>query len=1036
MKLTPDKLSPRNAAISGIMFGLLLNLFFAPAYGQYFGRNKVQYEKFDYQILKTEHFDLYFYPEESAAVRVAAQMAERWYKRYSRLLNHELRGRQPLVMYASHPQFEQTTVLPEVMSEGTGGVTESAKRRIILPFGGTLADTDHVIGHELVHAFQYDIAAAAGPRYGNSQNGGGIERAPLWFIEGLAEYLSIGPVDSLTAMWMRDMIRKKKLPTIKDLRDPYKYFPYRYGQALWAYIGGRYGDLTVAKLMRDVCRGIDYEVALEKTLNVKLDQLSKDWQEALKKDYTPVLESTQVPAKLGRIVERGTETDPYNVAPVVSPDGKSFIFISSHDLFAIEMFMGDTKTGKITKKLTKTAVDSHFQSIQFINSAGSWNADGSRFVFGAVTEGKPELAFLDAEGRRIVDEIKFPTLGEILNPTFSPDGKKIAFSALAGGYTDIYIYDVEAKKLENMTDDPFGDIHPAWSPDGRWIVFVTERFSSQLATNGMLIGNYDLALLDPATGDIKKLDVLPGAKKINPQWAPDSKSIYFVSDRNGISNIYRASLDSRAVSMVTNLYTGVSGISNLSPSISVAAKTNDLYYSAYDEGGFSIYALEPKELLVGTPVSDEPEAGLPAVLPPKDRQGSEILGLIKNSGYGLPDSSKFSTAPYKPKLSLDYVMPPTVGVGYDPYYGAYGGGGLAAYWSDMMGWHNLMVMANVSSRLMDSQAMVAYQNSKSRFNWGAVLQRMPLVYGDYAESFDGSNIVEQEILYRQIYYQAGVFGSYPFSTFSRVELSTGYNYIQFNNVIYTSVYDYYTGQALVVDSRTDLPSPPGIQMGYVGAALVYDSSIFGATAPIIGQSYRLEVSPSFGTLNYYSVTADFRKYIVPVKPFTLAFRVMHYGRYGSGADDSRLYPMYLGYDMLVRGYDYESFTADEATNGTFNIDRLFGTKIAVANVELRFPLFGLLGLGKGYYGIFPLDFVAFYDAGLAWGRSLYSDNKPWFVSGGNPDWKPLTSAGVGVRVNLFGYIVLGVNYVKPFQRLDANGKAVPAYFQFSFYPGF
>jgi Tol biopolymer transport system component len=1025
MRWKPFSFDPGRIVVPVVLTGLLLGLFLAPAYGQYFGRNKVQYEKFDYQVLKTEHFDIYFYPEEAAAVRVAAQMAERWYKRYSRLLNHELRGRQALIMYASHPQFEQTTVLPDILSEGTGGVTESAKRRIILPFGGTLADTDHVIGHELVHAFQYDMASAAGPRYGNAQNGGGgIERAPLWFIEGLAEYFSIGPVDSLTAMWMRDMIRKKKLPTIKDLRDPYKYFPYRYGQALWAYIGGRYGDLTVAKLMRDVCRGIDYEVALEKTLNIKLDQLSKDWQEALKKDYTPVLQATQAPANLGRLVERGTETDPYNVGPVVSPDGKKFIFLSSRDLFAIEMFMGDTRTGKVTKKITKTAVDSHFQSIQFINSAGSWDADGNRFVFGAVSEGKPVLAFLDVEGRKIVDEIKFPALGEILNPTWSPDGKRIAFSALTGGYTDLYIYNLETKDLQNLTNDPFGDIHPAWSPDGRWIAFVTERFSSQLATNGMMIGTYDLALADPNTGDIKKLDILPGARKINPQWASDSKSVYFVSDRNGISNIYRADVATGAASQVTNLYTGISGISNLSPALSIASKSNDIFYSAYDNGSYSIYALEPKELHLGTPVPDAPESGLAAILPPRERQGSEILGLIKNAGYGLPDSSKFSVAPYKPKLSLDYVMPPTIGVGYDPYYGASGGGGVAAFWSDMLGWHNLMTMANVSSRLMDSQAMVAYQNSKNRLNWGAVIQRMPLVYGNYAVSSDGSNYIEQEILYRQIYYQIGAFANYPFSPFSRFELSAGYTYIQFNNVIYTSVYDYYSGQPLVVDQRTDLPSPPGIHMGNVGAAVVYDSALFGATAPIIGQSYRVEVSPSFGTLNYYNFTADYRKYVVPVKPFTLAFRFMHYGRYGKGADDARLWPMFLGYEMLVRGYDYNSFTADEATNGTFDMNRLFGSKIAVANFELRFPLFGLLGLGKGYYGIFPVDVVAFYDWGLAWDNA----NKPSFMSGG--DRKPITSAGIGLRVNVLGYLVLGVSYVKPFDR------GIKPYYQFSFYPGF
>ncbi len=103
-------------------------------------------------------------------------MAERWYNRFARIFNHDLKGKQPLIMYASHPQFEQTTVLSELITEGTGGVTESFKRRIILPFGATLEDTDHVIGHELVHAFQYDMAAGGGQRYNPQTMGGGLER--------------------------------------------------------------------------------------------------------------------------------------------------------------------------------------------------------------------------------------------------------------------------------------------------------------------------------------------------------------------------------------------------------------------------------------------------------------------------------------------------------------------------------------------------------------------------------------------------------------------------------------------------------------------------------------------------------------------------------------------------------------------------------------------------------------------------------------------------------------------------------------------
>src|SRR3954466_10320188 len=278
-----DRRVPRAAAL----VALIVCAFSVPASAQYFGQNKVQYKKLEFQVLKTEHFDIYYYPQERDGIDIAARLAERWHARLERIFEHTLRGRQPLVLYGSHVDFEQTNAIQGELGEGTGGVTEPLRRRIVLPLGGPIADTDHVIGHELVHAFQFDITTTPTSRSGQN----GAERLPLWFIEGMAEYLSLGPVDPNTAMWLRDAVRQDKLPAIKQLNDP-KYFPYRWGQAFWAYVGGRYGDDVIRQLLSLSATTRDIDAAFKRVLGADEKQLSADWQMATRTAYQPLLEST------------------------------------------------------------------------------------------------------------------------------------------------------------------------------------------------------------------------------------------------------------------------------------------------------------------------------------------------------------------------------------------------------------------------------------------------------------------------------------------------------------------------------------------------------------------------------------------------------------------------------------------------------------------------------------------------------------------------------------------------------------------------
>jgi Tol biopolymer transport system component len=981
----------------------------------YFGQNKVQYKEFKFQVLKTAHFDIYFYPEEEQAARMASLMAERWYARFSRLLNHELRGRQPLILYASGPHFRQTNAIEGELGEGTGGVTEAYKRRIVLPFAGPIESTDHVLGHELVHAFQYDITGTSA----TNQNAGALN-LPLWFIEGMAEYLSIGPVDPLTAMWMRDAARREKLPAIKDLDNP-RYFPYRYGQALWAFIGGRYGDRAVGQLLRaSVGRG-GYEEGIKSVLGVDAKALSAEWHEAEFAVYRPIAEVTKTPAQTARaVITKEHGGGEMNVSPEVSPDGTRLMFFSEKDLFSIDLYLADARTGKVIRKVTDTATNAHFESLQFLTSAGAWDSASKQFVFPGISKGEPVLTIVDAERGHKQREIRIRELHEILNPAWSPDGRSIAFSGLVGGLNDLFVYDLTADKLRRLTNDAFAELDPAWSPDGRQLAFSTDRFSTRL--DALAPGNLRIAVIDVTSGAVRDVAGFDSAKNISPQWSGDGRSLYFLSDRQGITNIYRTTLDGGPTTQLTNLLTGVSGITALSPALSVG--NGRLVFSVYENDGYNIYALETPETLAGGAPIDLPRNA--AVLPPRRTGEGEVFSAIRNPTFGLiPAVAELPAQPYKSNLSLDFAGQPSIGVGADPF-GTYAAGGVSFVFSDMLGNHTVATAVQATSRFDEIGGGILYLNRTHRWNWGASFDQTPYVSSAFNAGFSGNEYVEQE--YRVLQIDRGVSGivSYPFSRAQRIDFSGGLRQIGLKQDITTRIYDSFTGQQLD-ESRESLGSYPTLNLAQTSAAVVYDTSIFGVTSPIRGSRYRLELSQSAGSLTYTGLLADVRTYQMPFRPFTLALRGLYYGRYGGDAEDFRLPILFLGYPGLVRGYDVGSFQSGECgvqTDGSCPaFDRLIGSRMGIANAELRFPLWGALG-GSRFYGPLPIEMAVFTDAGIAWG----SGSQPRFADG---DRTVVRSVGAAARINVLGFAVAEIDYVRP---LDRPGRGW--LWQFNLRPGF
>ncbi|HEU4524085.1 MAG TPA: BamA/TamA family outer membrane protein [Gemmatimonadales bacterium] len=1013
------------AALAGLAVVLGALALPAPAQGQYFGRNQVNYESFDFEVLQTEHFDIHYYPRERVAAEAAARMAERWYHRLSTVLRHELNGRQPLVLYATAPEFQQTNVVQGI-SEGTGGVTEALRRRIVMPIGGTLRDLDHVLGHELVHAFQYDITGSGGPNtYGALP---GAAALPLWFIEGMAEYLSLGANAPLTAMWMRGAM-EDTLPSYGDLLDP-RFFPYRYGQALLAYVAGRWGDPIMGDLLRAAGRSRNIDMGIQAVLAMTPDQLVSQWHTATYQAYREVRTATQPAESVGvRLIAPEEDDDVgYNLAPSISPDGGRIMFLSNRDLFSIDLFLADARTGKVLRRLTQTAVDNHLQSLQFIQSAGSWRADGRQFVFAGIAKGDPVLELYDVDRGKKAREVRLPQLGEVFNPSWSPDGRFIAFAGLINGLSDLYIYDLERDSLRQLTDDPYADLQPAWSPDGSTIAFATDRFGTDLER--LTTVPYRIALLDVASGDIRGVPGFRAAKHMNPQWAPDGRSLYYLADPLGITNVFRSNVTDWSISQLTNLFTGISGITEDSPALSVAQETGRVAFSIFRTDGYVIHALEPGAAVAGGPVV-EALPGRPGVLPPWDRSQSVLAGLLEDPGH-LPSVEEFTERNYRPGLSLLYVGQPTLLAGTDQF-GTYIGGGASLYFSDLLGNRNLVTGLQVNGSFKDIMAVVGYQNVGRRLNWAVSAQQIPYLTGSYAQGTGTVNgepaFVEQQLIQRQTNRTIEGVVAYPFSHAQRVEVALGGNHISFERELQTRAYSLFTGQELL-DDKQDLEAGESLWLGTSSAALVFDNSLFGATGPILGQRYRLEVSPTFGSINYVGGLVDFRRYFMPARPFTLAARILHYGRYGSGGEDPRLQPLFIGWPGMVRGYTYNSFDGRECDPPPGDptacpvYDQLLGSRVLVGNLELRFPLFGVLGLGQGYYGFLPLDFTIFGDGGMAWDTV----NEPSFSGG---DREPVFSAGAGFRFNLFGFAVAEVNLVRPFDRPRRNW-----IWEFNFQPGF
>jgi len=335
--------------------------------------------------------------------------------------------------------------------------------------------------------------------------------------------------------------------------------------------------------------------------------------------------------------------------------------------------------------------------------------------------------------------------------------------------------------------------------------------------------------------------------------------------------------------------------------------------------------------------------------------------------------------------------------------------------------------------LKDTAAEAGYFDQSHRWQWGVLGGQVPYLSGGVSSTVGvtpqtGVVQVDQFIIDRQTEQSASLMTAYPFDRARRVEFQAGATRISFDRRIETTVSSLATGSVLSDDVTNAETLAPALNLANTSAAFVYDTAAFGATSPISGQRYRLEASPTFGAVNFTNLLVDYRRYLMPAPFYTIAARVIHDGRYGSGGEDLRLFPMYIGYPSLVRGYDINTFGPSDCLPSVVSqcpaFDRLLGSRMLVGNLEFRFPLLRPFGATSRMYGPIPIEVAFFADGGVAWN----SGQKPALFGGSR---NGVSSAGLALRANLFGYAVGQLDFSRPFQR-PGSGWVV----QFNLSPGF
>jgi hypothetical protein len=362
--------------------------------------------------------------------------------------------------------------------------------------------------------------------------------------------------------------RARQPPTIKQLNTDPRFFPYRYGQALWAYVGGRWGDRAVVDVYRTSLR-IGFEEGIRRVLGVSTDSLSKDWISATRRAYLPVLEGRTRPNGAGDpVLQTGRRSGDMALAPTVSPTGSSSrttrgAACSRSSCSSPTRRRAARSRSSRARRATRTSTPSASSTRRRVV------ARQPKVRVRRAGRGQPRDRHLDVNSARSNGAFACPGVGSVTHIAWSPNGQTIAFSGMAGGISDLYLLDLAGRHRPAAHERPQRG-HPAGRGRPTEVDRLRDRsrLDDRLGQDGLLA--LQLATIDVASGQVSVFSPFTQGKHINPQYSPDGKSLFFIAIRTD-SATSTGSSSRAARSHASRAVDGVSGITAISPALTVGA---------------------------------------------------------------------------------------------------------------------------------------------------------------------------------------------------------------------------------------------------------------------------------------------------------------------------------------------------------------------------------------------------------------------------------------------------------------------------------